>query len=33
MCYFPLDTPNPEAYVFRLTDDEIVLTDEILGKV
>ena len=35
MCYFPLDCPNPESYVFRLSndDDEIVLTDEILGKV
>jgi len=33
MCYFPLDTPNPESYVFRLTDDEIVLTEEILVKV
>lgn len=33
MCYFPLDSPNPESYVFRLTNDEIVLTDEILCKV
>jgi hypothetical protein len=33
MCYFPLDCPNPESYVFRLTNDEIVLTDEILCKV
>ena len=33
MCYFPLDCPKPESYVFRLTNDEIVLTDEILCKV